>query len=310
METKPTEISGLTAEQIPDRLKYEFYFDFSKHPFAHSAIFDTASAVTGVLDKIELYSQKWISAQLRGIAKSGQVSSFSEKEVSCNSYGKFNVVMDKDACFQPAFVLGLSGKRHTIYLGRGTSVIGSYIYLDKGDIWLGNDNFLEPGAGIRGSAIIGNGNAFRQGAYLRGNVIIGNDSVFRGEIKNSLIMDNSDFPHPSYLGDSICGYKTHFGNQATTANLGIYTSVTGKKNVTVKLDGQAYDLGRHKMGIVLGDFSQIGCNSVSDPGTFLGPNTIVYQLTRINKGFYGPSEVLKNKPMENRVIERGSLHLI
>ena len=61
------------------------------------------------------------------------------------------------------------------------------------------------------------------------------------------------------------------------------------------------------MGICMGDFSQVGCNSVSDPGAFLKPYTIVYALTRIKKGFYGPNEVLKNKPMEHGIIERAPL---
>jgi hypothetical protein len=61
-----------------------------------------------------------------------------------------------------------------------------------------------------------------------------------------------------------------------------------------------------KLGIVMGDLSQVGCNSVSDPGTFLGPRTIVYQLSRINKGFYGPDEVLKNKPIEHGIVERST----
>lgn len=120
-------------------------------------------------------------------------------------------------------------------------------------------------------------------------------------------MNNANFPHPSYVGDSICGYGTHFGNQATTANLGIYAMVVGKTNVTIKLDGKTYDLGRPKIGIILGDGSQVGCNSVSDPGAFLAPYTIVYQLSRINRGFYGPFEILKNKPLEKNIIERGSL---
>lgn len=117
-------------------------------------------------------------------------------------------------------------------------------------------------------------------------------------------MDEANFPYPSYVGDSICGYKTHFGNGATTANLGIYAHVTGKENIKINLKNRLYDLGRAKMGIVLGDYSQVGCNSTSDPGTFLAPRTIVYQLSRINKGFYGPNEILKNKPLEHGVIER------
>ena len=120
-------------------------------------------------------------------------------------------------------------------------------------------------------------------------------------------MNKANFPHPSYLGDSACGYMTHFGNQATAANLGIYEGLRDpdkRKNLVLKVDGKAIDLGKPKMGICMGDFSQMGCNSVSDPGTFIGPYTIAYQLTRLTRGFYGPHEVLKNKPLEHGVIER------
>ncbi|GAF85929.1 unnamed protein product, partial [marine sediment metagenome] len=93
---------------------------------------------------------------------------------------------------------------------------------------------------------------------------------------------------------------------ATTANLGIF-AVLAREGIVIALDGKKYDLGRPKLGIVMGDYSQVGCNSVSDPGTFLAPWTITYQLTRLNRGFYGPNEVLKNKPMEHGIIERSPL---
>ena len=114
----------------------------------------------------------------------------------------------------------------------------------------------------------------------------------------------------SYVGDSLCGYMSHFGNQATAANLGIYEGVRDpdkRQSIVVRVGDKAYDLGKPKMGVCLGDFSQVGCNSVADPGTFLAPYTIVYSLTRITKGFYGPNEVLKNKPMEHGVVERAKL---
>ena len=124
------------------------------------------------------------------------------------------------------------------------------------------------------------------------------------------MMDKANFPHPSYVGDSICGYFTHFGNQATAANLGIFEGLKEKKkrkNLLFKIGDKTYDIGRPKMGVIMGDFSQVGCSSVADPGTFLGPYTIAYELTRLTKGFYGPSEVLKNKPMEHGIIERAPM---
>jgi hypothetical protein len=108
------------------------------------------------------------------------------------------------------------------------------------------------------------------------------------------------------LGDSLCGFDTHFGNQGTSANLGIL-AILARDPIVIECEGKKYDLGRPKVGIIMGDKCQVGCNSVSDPGTFLGPWTIVYQLTRLNKGFYGPNEILKNKPMEHGIIERSPL---
>jgi hypothetical protein len=123
-------------------------------------------------------------------------------------------------------------------------------------------------------------------------------------------MNKGNFPHPSYLGDSLAGYMTHFGNQVTAANLGIYNGVREKDkriNLTLTIGGKTYDIGTPKMGVVMGDFCQVGCSSTTDPGTFLRPFTIAYTLTRITKGLYGPNEVLKNKPMEHGVIERAPL---
>ena len=97
-------------------------------------------------------------------------------------------------------------------------------------------------------------------------------------------MNNSEFCHPGYIGDSICGYKTHFGNQVTAANL----PLLGDSTIKLTINDTEYDTGRRKLGkyivllivyinikisylinkgVILGDFSQIGCNSVTDPGT-------------------------------------------
>jgi NDP-sugar pyrophosphorylase family protein len=153
---------------------------------------------------------------------------------------------------------------------------------------------------------LGPDNDVRHGVFFRRNIISGKGCIFRGEVKNAVFMDKTNFPHPSYVGDSVLGYHTHFGNQATTANLGIFEGMREDKkfkNLALSLDGVSYDTGSAKMGIILGDFSQVGCNSVSDPGTLLGPRTIAYSLSRINKGFYGPDAIIKNKPMEKGTIE-------
>jgi len=234
-------------------------------------------------------------------------------QINCTTKcGEFEVLAEEDVIFEPSRILGsqTNDKSYTIYLEKGARVFGSHIYLDKADIYLGAGTIFEPGVGIKGPTIIGKKCEIRQGAYLRGDCILGNGCTIRGELKNVVMMDKANFPHPSYVGDSLCGYMTHFGNQATAANLGIFEGVRipdERKSIIVACNGNFYDLGKPKMGVCMGDYSQVGCNSVADPATFLKPLTIVYALTRITKGFYGPNEVLKNKPLEYGVIERAPL---
>jgi NDP-sugar pyrophosphorylase family protein len=193
---------------------------------------------------------------------------------------------------------------------RGARVAGATVWLDGGDVLVGEESVVEPGAGVKGPTIIGCRTEIRQGAYLRGDCILGDDAVIRGEIKNSVFMDRAAFPHPSYQGDSLCGYASHFGAGANTANVAIFSGVgeeDRRRTIVVRCGGRSYDTGMRKMGVCMGDFSQVGCNSVSDPATFLKPRTVAYPLTRLSKGFYGPDEILKNKPLEHGVIERAPL---
>jgi len=307
-KTEVIELAKLDSDDVPEQLRVEYYFDFKKHPFAHQNLFETSevNSVVSVLGRINSYAKEWLLKTISEKKKELNPVVLNQDKFQGRSLGKFNVLLEKGSIFEPSFVKGniIKEKTYTIYLAKGAQVIGANIFLDEGNIYVGEESKIEPGAGIKGPTIIGNNNDIRQGAYFRGDIITGNGCTFRGELKNTVMMDEANFPHPSYAGDSICGYKTHFGNQATTANLGIYAIITGKENIKIKLNGQKYDLGRPKIGIILGDYSQVGCNSVSDPGTFLAPYTIVYQLSRINKGFYGPSEVLKNKPLEKNIIER------
>lgn len=310
-ETEVIELAKLSSNDVPEQLKINYYFDFAKHPFRHRGLFEGAgvNSVVSVLGKIDEYAKAWLGKTISGLEKEAKPKLFTQDNFKGKSFGKFKVLIEQGAVFEPEFIAGnIKDKIFTLYIARNSTVSGN-IFLDEGDIYIGEGNKVEPGAGIKGPAIIGKNNEIRQGAYFRGDVVIGDKGTFRGELKNAVMMDEANFPHPSYVGDSICGYKTHFGNQATTANLGIYAIVLGKENVKINLDSKIYDLGRPKIGIILGDYSQVGCNSVSDPGAFLAPYTIVYQLSRINKGFYGPREVLKNKPLEKNIIERASLKI-
>ncbi|HOL49195.1 MAG TPA: hypothetical protein PLW07_01315 [bacterium] len=303
-------LNEVSRGDLPERLRVEFYFDFKKYPFRHQDLFTRPDVISVIsaLDAIHPYACEWIKKAIDEKKKTSALKEMGPEHFKGRCIGEFIIYVEDGAVFEPGFIRGsLKNNKHTLFVGKQTVLAGTNIFLDEGDIYIGEQNSVEPGAGIKGPTIIGNKNDIRQGAYFRGDVIIGDGGTFRGEIKNGVMMDKANFPHPSYVGDSICGYATHFGNQGTTANVGIYAGVFGKKNVVIELCDMKYDIGRPKIGIILGDWSQLGCNSVSDPGVFVGPNTIFYSLCRISKGFYGPNEVLKNKPLEHGVIERSSL---
>jgi len=307
MSEEIIKLKELSLKDIPDRLSVGFYYNFTKHPFRHYDLFKDSqiNSVVAALDEIHPYTASWIKKTLSEKIGSSHLTQMSQQDFKGKCIGAFSVYIEDGATFEPSFINGsLHDKKYVLFVGKGTHIIGANIFLDQGDIYIGQDNIIESCVGIKGPTIIGNKNEIRQGTYLRGDVIIGDAGTYRGEIKNSVMMDKANFPHPSYVGDSICGYATHFGNQATTANLGIYAGIFGKKNVVVELYDKKYDIGRAKIGIILGDYSQVGCNSVSDPAVFVGPHTIFYPLCRISKGFYGPDEVLKNKPIEKGIIER------
>lgn len=301
-------LKELSRKEAPADLRAETYFNFKAHPFEHQALFDQTNSVYGAILDINQYAVKWLADTIR--AKRSSATAFKNRTPKpAHTIGNFEALLENGAVFEPARVIGSEKKDvcRTIYIAGGAKIIGSDFYVDKGDIFIGNDTTVEPCVGIKGPTIVGKRTEIRQGAYLRGDCILGDECTIRGEIKNCVLMNKANFPHPSYLGDSICGYMTHFGNQATTANLGIFAGLVDadkRKPLVVEIAGKGYDLGKPKMGICMGDFSQVGCNSVTDPGTFFKPYTISYALARISKGIYGPNEILKNKPLEHGIIER------
>ncbi len=310
MAKETIQLANLRPEEVPADLRYETYFDFKAHPFEHQKLFESTNSVPRAIYAIHDYAVSWLADTIA--SRSSAAKSF-VNEVPHNpaavKQGQFEVRLEAGAVFAPATVVGAAKPGSIIHLSKGAKVIGSCIYLDKGSIFLGENVMVEPGAGLKAPAIIGDRTEIRQGAYLRGDIIIGKDGAIRGEIKNTVLMDYANFPHLSYHGDSVCGYHSHFAGGMGTANLSIYGGIVDnskRKNMTITCDGKVYDIGGTKMGACVGDFCQCGGNGRTDPGTFLKPYTVVYMLSRVSKGFYGPNEVIKNKPMEKGIIERAT----
>jgi UDP-N-acetylglucosamine diphosphorylase / glucose-1-phosphate thymidylyltransferase / UDP-N-acetylgalactosamine diphosphorylase / glucosamine-1-phosphate N-acetyltransferase / galactosamine-1-phosphate N-acetyltransferase len=157
-------------------------------------------------------------------------------------------------------------------------------------IWVGKGTTMEKGVLIKGPAIIGYNCEIRHSAYIRDNVIIGNDVVVGNstEIKNSILFNKAQVPHYNYVGDSILGYKAHLGAGAITSNLKSDGTL-----VKVKYGSDIIETGLRKFGAIVGDLSEVGCNSVLNPGTIIGKDSIVYPLSSV-RGYIPQKSILKN----------------
>lgn len=165
-------------------------------------------------------------------------------------------------------------------------------YIKKGDnIWISKQAGVAPTALINGPAIICKNAQIRHCAFIRGNAIIGEDSVVGNstELKNVILFNNVQVPHYNYVGDSILGYKSHMGAGSITSNV-----KSDKSLVTVNINGAKIETGLKKFGAILGDFVEIGCNSVLNPGSIIGRNTNVYPLSMV-RGFVNPNSIYKSK---------------
>ena len=145
------------------------------------------------------------------------------------------------------------------------------------DVWIAKSASVAPTATITGPCVIGERTEVRPGAFLRGNVLVGDGAVVgnSSELKNCILFDGVQVPHYNYVGDSILGYKAHMGAGAVTSN------VKGDKRPVVIHGEEKYETGRKKVGAMLGDFAEIGCGSVLNPGTIIGRDSQVYPLSSV-----------------------------
>ncbi|MBF0274959.1 MAG: hypothetical protein HQK84_06985 [Nitrospinae bacterium] len=158
---------------------------------------------------------------------------------------------------------------------------------------------VEPTALIQSHVLVDSNSTVRHGAYVRGKVIVGEHSTIghTTEIKNSIFMNHSEAGHFAYLGDSIIGCYVNLGAGTKFANLPFRTLEEKKKKVkktlSLKYEGKLIDNSMEKLGVIAGDSVEFGCNSVTCPGTFLLPGSMVFPAVSVRKGFYRKKEVVR-----------------
>jgi NDP-sugar pyrophosphorylase family protein len=191
-----------------------------------------------------------------------------------------------------AYILGID--KTAMYSKREkTALIGEQVFIGEGTV-------VEDGARIKGPAIIGRNCQIRHTAYIREEVIIGDACVVGNacEIKKSVLFNEAVVPHLNYVGDSILGHRTHLGAGVILSN---FKSLRG--NVTVEIDGRPFDTGLRKLGALLGDGAEVGCNSVLNPGSIIGRGAVIYPGVNW-RGILPANMIAKNRAQIDVVVRR------
>jgi UDP-N-acetylglucosamine diphosphorylase / glucose-1-phosphate thymidylyltransferase / UDP-N-acetylgalactosamine diphosphorylase / glucosamine-1-phosphate N-acetyltransferase / galactosamine-1-phosphate N-acetyltransferase len=169
------------------------------------------------------------------------------------------------------------------------------------NVFVGRGTVVEQGAVLKGPAWIGENCQIRSGCYVRENVVVGNGVVMGNscEFKNSIIFDEAQVPHFSYVGDSILGYKAHLGAGVILSNVKLDHS-----EIAVAASEGSVATGLTKFGAIVGDRTEIGCNAVINPGAVLGRDCLVYP----NVNFRGvlPEGYIAKLRQEVQILERRS----
>ena len=176
-----------------------------------------------------------------------------------------------------------------------TAQIGPQVYIGEGAV-------VEANTVIKGPAIIGAGTTVRSGAYVRENVIAGNNCMMgnSSEFKNCILFNNCEIPHFNYVGDSILGYKAHLGAGVICSNVRL-----DRRNIRIRENNEAewIDTDLRKFGAIIGDRTEIGCNSVLSPGSILGRDCIIHPCTHWH-GVLRGNQIVKNTTALE-VVDRG-----
>ena len=160
-------------------------------------------------------------------------------------------------------------------------------------VWVHKTAVVAPTAYLGAPCIIGPGTEVRHCAFIRGSALVGENCVVGNsvELKNVILFDNVQVPHYNYVGDSMLGYRSHMGAGSLTSNV-----KSDKTLVVIKSKDEAIPTGRKKVGAMVGDFVEVGCNSVLNPGTVIGRHSNIY-----------PTSCVRGVVPENSIFKTGGI---
>jgi NDP-sugar pyrophosphorylase family protein len=263
-------------------LSAEDFFDLSD--WTHPELFTGKGPVWQAFSNLKSYISDVLHPNLTELSHSGPVL-------------QKTVVLHQGNILTSGFELrpgdATKGNNQVIQAGvvlEGAAVLYAGACLMDGDIFIGPGSVVEPGALIKGPTIIGDYCEIRQGAYLRGHCLVGDRCVVghTTEMKHSVMLHGAKAGHFAYIGDSILGNRTNLGAGTKLANLKIVPT-----QVSVKIDEKIHDTGLRKFGAIIGDDTETGCNSVTNPGTLLGRRCLVYPGISVRGGYYRDRSVIR-----------------
>ena len=260
------------------------FFDLSD--FAHTELFGGCQYVWDGLKNLKTYMNDTVSTEL---STPLIISGTPLQRTVVLHDGK---ILDGDTC-QITFGDATKGTLVVEQNGsqlKGATVLMAGCILMGTRLEFGKGVLVESGALIKEPAIIGDGTEVRQGAYLRGYCLTGSRCVVghTTEVKHSIFLNDSKAGHFAYLGDSILGTAANLGAGTKMANLRFLDG-----NVKIKTKGETLETGLRKLGAILGDHAQTGCNSVTNPGTLLGKKSILMPNTTAPSGYHPDGSILR-----------------
>jgi NDP-sugar pyrophosphorylase family protein len=199
----------------------------------------------------------------------------------------------------PEIINELTGGRQII---KGTVMPGAFV--GDAPVFIDESAVLEPGCFVKGPAYIGASVVLRHGSYVREDCILLDGSVLghASEAKSSLFLPGAKAPHFAYVGDSVLGHDVNLGAGTKLSNLPVTPAHQGEPTIKVTADGMVIDTGLRKLGAIIGDGVQTGCNAVLNPGALIGPRTLIYPNATIAKGYHPSDTVIKVR--QNQVLAR------